>query len=89
MPRIMPITELRNTTDVSNLCHSCDEPVFITKNGYGDLVIMSMDAYDDLLKTVKTDSRIAEAEAEIKSGEPLFKAEDVFAELRRKHFEEL
>lgn len=87
MPKILPITELRNTTDVSNLCHSSDEPIFITKNGYGDLVIMSMDAYDDLLATINTDSRIAEAEAEIKSGEPLLKAEDVFADLRRKHFE--
>ena len=45
MPQIRPITDLRNTTEISELCHARREPVFITKNGYGDLVIMSMDTF--------------------------------------------
>lgn len=48
MPQIRPITDLRNTTEISELCHAKDEPVFITKNGYGDLVIMSMKTYEAL-----------------------------------------
>ena len=40
MPKIIPITDLRNTTKISELCHAKNEPVFITKNGYSDLVIM-------------------------------------------------
>lgn len=48
MPKIIPITDLRNTTEISKICHEKDEPVFITKNGYGDLVIMSMEAYERL-----------------------------------------
>lgn len=48
MPQIRPITDLRNTTEISDLCHGKNEPVFITKNGYGDLVIMSMETYDAL-----------------------------------------
>lgn len=48
MPQIRPITDLRNTTEISELCHAKNEPVFITKNGYGDLVIMSMEAYEAL-----------------------------------------
>ena len=39
MPQIRPITDLRNTTEISDLCHARREPVFITKNGYGDLVV--------------------------------------------------
>lgn len=51
MPQIRPITDLRNTTEISELCHAKDEPVFITKNGYGDLVIMSMKTYEALAET--------------------------------------
>ncbi len=48
MPQIRPITDLRNTNEISELCHARQEPIFITKNGYGDLVIMSMDTYESL-----------------------------------------
>lgn len=46
MPKIIPIRELRNTNAISELCHSTDEPVFITKNGYGDMVIMSLETFE-------------------------------------------
>ena len=36
MPQIRPITDLRNTTEISDICHAKREPIFITKNGYGD-----------------------------------------------------
>ncbi len=48
MPQIRPISDLRNTTEISELCHAKNEPIFITKNGYGDLVIMSMETYEAL-----------------------------------------
>ncbi|MHB8280609.1 MAG: prevent-host-death protein, partial [Candidatus Humimicrobiaceae bacterium] len=38
MPKIRPITDLRNTNEISEICHKQQEPIFITKNGYGDLV---------------------------------------------------
>lgn len=46
MPQIRPITDLRNTTEISELCHANREPLFITKNGYGDLVVMSIEMYE-------------------------------------------
>ena len=39
MPLIMPIKDLRNTTQISNIAHKEQEPIFITKNGYSDLVV--------------------------------------------------
>ena len=51
MPVIKPITDLRNTNEISELCHKQQQPVFITKNGYGDLLVMSMETYDELLST--------------------------------------
>ena len=46
MPQIIPIRDLKNTTQISDICHETDEPVFVTKNGYGDMVIMSIEAYE-------------------------------------------
>ena len=50
MPQIRPITDLRNTNEISEICHSKREPVFITKNGYGDMVIMSVEMYESTMK---------------------------------------
>ena len=47
MPQIIPIKDLKNTSDISDLCHTSQEPIFITKNGYGDMVIMSMETYEN------------------------------------------
>ena len=49
MPQIIPIKDLKNTSDISDLCHTSQEPVFITKNGYGDMVIMSMETYENTM----------------------------------------
>lgn len=59
MPHIMPIKDLRNTNEISDLCHSTNEPVFVTKNGQGDLAVMSMESYEKLNK----DLDIAKADA--------------------------
>ena len=49
MPIIVPIKDLRNTTELSNLAHKEQEPIFVTKNGYSDLVVMSSELYDKFL----------------------------------------
>ena len=86
MPQIRPITDLRNTTEISDLCHARREPVFITKNGYGDLVVMSIETYEAMMETAAVDTAIAEAEAEFERDGQLYDAKDALASLRRKHF---
>lgn len=86
MPQIRPITDLRNTTEISELCHSRREPLFITKNGYGDLVVMSIETYEEMIETVHTDAAISEAEKEYTSDGVLVDAEKALSTLRRKHF---
>ena len=44
--QIVPIRDLRNTNEISERCRQSAEPIFITKNGYGDMVIMSMETYE-------------------------------------------
>ncbi len=86
MPQIRPITDLRNTTEISELCHAKREPLFITKNGYGDLVVMSIEAYEELIETAQTDAAITEAEKEYAADGVLLDAREALASLRRKHF---
>ncbi len=85
MPQIRPITDLRNTNEISDICHAKQEPVFITKNGYGDLVVMSIETYEMLVESAQIDEAIAEAEKEYAGGAELIDAKEALASLRRKH----
>ena len=83
MPQIRPITDLRNTNEISDICHARKEPVFITKNGYGDLVVMSIETYESMMETA---AAITQAEAEYTQSGQLYDARETLASLRRKHF---
>ena len=49
MPQIRPSSELRNNyNEISEFCHKYGEPVYITKNGTGDLAVMSIETYERL-----------------------------------------
>ena len=85
MPQIRPITDLRNTSEISDACHARREPVFITKNGYGDLVVMSIETYEEMLDCIATDKAIADAEQEIAAGGQLLDAKEALGALRRKY----
>lgn len=89
MPNIRPITDLRNTNEISEICHSKKEPIFITKNGYGDLVIMSIETYEEMLEVNQTDMAITQAEAEYINEEVFLDAKKSLSALRRKHFGEV
>ena len=85
MPNIMPITDLRKTNELSDLCHKSQEPVFITKNGYGDLVVMSIEAYEKLICDMRVDAAVMEAEKEVQEGAEPLDARQALAGLRRKY----
>lgn len=85
MPQIRPITDLRNTTEISEICHAKKEPLFITKNGYGDLVVMSIEVYEELIESNKIDRAISEAEEEYARTGELLDAREALSSLRRKH----
>ena len=50
MPQIIPIKDLKNTAEISEMCHTAKEPIYVTKNGYGDMVIMSVEMYESTMK---------------------------------------
>ena len=81
MPTIMPIRDLRKTSEISELAHKKQEPIFITKNGYSDLVVMSSELYERFAQTNKIDQAIYEAEQE----EPI-SLESAMEQLNKKYY---
>ena len=68
MPTIIPIKDLKNTSEISDLCHKTDEPVYVTKNGYGDMVIMSMETFENVSERLKMYQCLMTSEQQIKEG---------------------
>ena len=64
MPNIRPISELRyHFAELSKMAHESGEPIYLTKNGYGDLVIMSIEAFEALLATAEVSYEAEEENA--------------------------
>ena len=69
MPQIIPIKELKNTSEISDMCHRADGPIYITKNGYGDMVIMSMENYEAVMRQLAIYRDIEISEKQIENGQ--------------------
>lgn len=69
MPNIRPISDLRNNAnDISDFIKTSREPVFITKNGIGDMVVMSIEQYERQQAQLELYAKLSEAEVEIATG---------------------
>jgi len=68
MPQIIPIRDLKNTGAISQMCQESREPNYVTKNGYGDMVIMSMKMYQEKLFMHDIYIKLAESEADVAAG---------------------
>jgi len=69
MPMIRPVSDLRNNfTQISSVLHSEDEPIFLTKNGVGDIVVMSIEHYEKQMAKIDLYGKLEKAEAEILNG---------------------
>lgn len=85
MQQMRPITDLRNTNEISEICRKSNEPIFITKSGYGDMVVMSIEKYQHQMALVEVYKKLSEAETELLNGTSLKDGEEVFRKLRVKH----
>ena len=83
-PHIRPITDLKKTSEISSFCREVKQPVFITKNGYGDMVIMSMETYEREMAALALFRKLAVAEDEIRAGAEGTSHEDVMLRMRSK-----
>ena len=84
MPQIRPVSDLRNKfADISRIVHETSEPVFLTKNGYGDMVVMSFQAYEKLQFESEIYFKLKEAELQAKQTNQRFSHKEVFDSIRQ------
>lgn len=84
MPLIRPISDLRNKAkEISDLAHESDEPIFITRNGEGDMVVMSMAQYAKLQSRLDLFGKLAVAQAQRAGGDDGRPLTEVMKDLRK------
>ncbi len=83
MSKIRPVSDLRNNfADISKIVHETNEPVFLTKNGYGDMVVMSMESFEDLHFESEIYFKLSEAEKEAEVTSKRFSSKDVLKAMK-------
>ncbi len=80
---IRPVSDLRNNfADISKLVHETSQPVFLTKNGYGDMVVLSMEAYAALQFDSEIFLKLQEAEREAELTAQRYSSKEVLSAMR-------
>ena len=84
MPTIRPSADLRNHyNEISEYCHQYADPVFITKNGQGDLAVMSVETYEMLVGKIEL-HRLLDEGIRSRDNQEVRSAKEVFADIRKK-----
>ena len=83
MKMIRPVSDLRNHfADISKTVHETAQPDFLTKNGYGDMVVLSMEAYENLQLESEIYTKLQAAEREAELTETRYSSKDVLNAVR-------
>lgn len=83
MKMIRPVSDLRNNfADISKTVHETAQPVFLTKNGYGDMVVLSMEAFENLQFESEVYCKLQEAERESELNDQRYSSKDVLKAMR-------
>lgn len=61
LPKVIPINELKNTAQISKTCNESPVPIIVTKNGYSDMVMMSVSLYEQLIAKMQVAALVNEA----------------------------
>ncbi len=83
MEKIRPVSDLRNHfAEISRQVHETNEPVFLTKNGFGDMVVLSMEAYEEMQFQSEVYFKLKEAERAAENGGKTFSSKEVLKDLK-------
>ena len=83
MSMIRPVSDLRNNfAEISKTVHESAQPVFLTKNGFGDMVVLSMEAYENLQFESEVYFKLQEAEREAEATNTRYSSKDVLKAMR-------
>ena len=83
MKTIRPVSDLRNNfAEISKIVHETSKPVFLTKNGFGNMVVMSMEAYENLQFESEVYFKLQEAEKEAENTNVRYSSKDVLKAMK-------
>ena len=85
LPKVLPVNELKNTANIMKVCQETEGPIVITKNGYGEAVMMSIKVYEEMFAKMKAAALINESLDDIDRGGELIDGEEFFQQLKTKY----
>ncbi|MCL2797544.1 MAG: type II toxin-antitoxin system Phd/YefM family antitoxin [Firmicutes bacterium] len=85
MAKIIPIRDLRKGAEISEYVKKSGEPIYVTRNGYGDMVILSMDAYEKQFAEGTAYTQILDSLEEVRNGARPIPIDDAFACIEAKY----
>lgn len=83
LPKILPVNELKNTANIMKTCKESDVPIVITKNGYGEAVMMSLKLYEEMFAKLQAAALINAGLDEIESGAKPVSGEEFFNNIKK------
>ena len=85
LPKILPVNELKNTANIMKTCKESGVPIVITKNGYGEAVMMSLKLYEEMFAKMQAAALINAGLDEVESGAKPVSGEEFFNNMKAKY----
>ncbi len=85
LPKVLPINELKNTARITQTCKESNVPIIVTKNGYGEMVLMSLELYEQTMAEVQAAMMINESIDQIDSGATPMEGAAFFSAMRKRY----
>ena len=85
LPKVLPVNELKNTANIMKICKESQVPIVITRNGYGEAVMMSIELFEEMFAKVQAAVLINDGLKDVENGVEPKDGKDFFAELKTKY----
>lgn len=85
LPKVLPVNELKNTANIMKICKESDKPIIITRNGYGEAVMMSVKVYEELFEKIRIATILNERIDEIDNGATGMDVDEFFKQMKTKY----
>ena len=85
LPKVLPVNELKNTASIMKTCKESNVPIVITKNGYGEAVMMSIQLYEEMFAKIQAAALINASLDDIENGAKLIDGNDFLTSMREKY----
>ena len=85
LPKILPVNELKNTANIMKTCQESPVPIVITKNGYGEAVMMSVKLYEEMFAKMQAAALINASLDDIEKGATPINGAEFFGAMREKY----